>query len=101
MTSKKTNKQTSPNYRAMSWTPDGSQPLAHICAGHLVPMTQWAGDVFCGVCMRNKARDWEKMAEALYEDFAKMCIEFGIRRSPVLGAYEQSVNERRKEVGDE
>lgn len=91
----------SENFRQMSWTPDGSQPILQICAEHGVQMTQWAGKVCCGVCMRDRADRWEKMAEALYHDFATMCVEFGIKRPVSLGFYEQRiVDEHRQARGE-
>jgi len=89
------------NYREMSWTPDGSQPLLHICSEHLVQMTQYAGKIFCGVCMRDRAERWEKMAEALYNDFANMCIEFGIKPAQSMESYGQQIVDEYKQMRGE
>lgn len=90
-----------PNWREMSWTPNGDQPILHICAEHGVQMTQYAGKVCCGVCMRDRAERWEKMAEALYEDFAKMCIEFGIKPAQSMELYNQRIVDEHKQVRGE
>lgn len=71
-------------------------PTLHICAGHGVPMTHFGGKVCCGVCMRDRAERWERMAEYLYNDFTKMCMEFGIKKSPSQIDYETMMLEAAK-----
>lgn len=72
------------------------RPILHICSAHGVPMTQFGGNVCCGVCMRDRSERWERMAEYLYNDFTKMCMEFGIKKSPSQIDYETMMLEAAK-----